>query len=122
MDRKTNFTSNELLNKKFPKMKNGYDPMEVDSVLDQIIQDYELFETNPNPVSSDTQKLLKEIEDLKRANEELKEELDNEKNKWKYVSKDHKNIHIDNYELLQRIGRLEMVIHEKLNMDPNKIR
>ena len=122
MDKKTNFTSEELLNKKFSYSKNGYNALEVDKVLDQIIEDYEKYELNSNPSGVDIEKLAKEIDSLKKENQDLKAELEKEKNKWKYISRDHKDIHIDNYELLQRIGKLEMVIHEKLNMNPDEIK
>lgn len=122
MDKKTNFTSEELLNKKFSYSKNGYNALEVDKVLDQIIEDYEKYELSSNPKGVDIDKIAKEIETLRKENQELKAELEKEKNKWKYISRDHKDIHIDNYELLQRIGRLEMVIHEKLNMNPDEIK
>ena len=121
MDKKMNFTSEELLNKKFSDAPRGYDPLEVDKVLDQIIEDYEKFEkgSSGNAVDSAT---LKEIEELRKANADLKAELDKEKNKWKYISRDYKDIHIDNYELLQRIGRLESIIYERLNMNPDEIK
>lgn len=122
MDKKTNFTSEELLNKKFSYSKNGYNALEVDKVLDQIIEDYEKYELSSNPSGVDIEKLAKEIDSLRKENQDLKAELEKEKNKWKYISKDHKDIHIDNYELLQRIGKLEMVIHEKLNMNPDEIK
>lgn len=122
MDKKTNFTSEELLNKKFSYSKNGYNALEVDKVLDQIIEDYEKYELSSNPSGVDIEKLAKEIDSLRKENQDLKAELEKEKNKWKYISRDHKDIHIDNYELLQRIGKLEMVIHEKLNMNPDEIK
>ena len=122
MDKKTNFTSEELLNKKFSYSKNGYNALEVDKVLDQIIEDYEKYELSSNPSGVDIEKLAKEIDSLRKENQDLIAELEKEKNKWKYISRDHKDIHIDNYELLQRIGKLEMVIHEKLNMNPDEIK
>lgn len=120
MDKKINFTSKELLDKRFSNTPRGYDPLEVDKVLDKIIEDYETYENIPSGI--DTEKVAKELEELKKANAELKEELEKERNKWKYISKDRKDIHIDNYELLQRIGKLEMIIYEKLNMNPEEIR
>lgn len=120
MDKKINFTSKELLDKRFSNTPRGYDPLEVDKVLDKIIEDYETYENIP--VGMDSEKTLRELKELKEANEQLKAELEKEKNKWKYISKDHKDIHIDNYELLQRIGKLEMIIYEKLHMNPEEIR
>lgn len=122
MDKKTNFTSEELLNKKFAHVNRGYDPYEVDTVLDQVIADYEMYERINNPRGLDVDRLSKEIEELKKANRDLKNELEKEKNKWKYISSGHKDIHIDNYELLQRVGKLEMVIYEELHMNPDEIK
>ena len=122
MDNKLQFSSETLLNKKFSKAKKGYDPLEVDQVLDQIIADYEIMEKSPNVSGVDIDKLAKEIEALKNENAQLKLDLEKEKNKWKYISRDHKEIHIDNYELLQRIGKLEMYISEKLNVNPDDIK
>jgi len=122
MDKKTNFTSEELLNKKFSTAPRGYDPLEVDEVLDQIIDDYRQFETNPASNTTDTSSIAKELESLKKENASLRSELEKEKSKWKYISTDQKDIHIDNYELLRRIGKLEQLIYEKLNMNPDEIK
>ena len=122
MDKNTNFTSKELLEKRFSRANRGYDPLEVDQVIDMIIEDYEKFEMSSPSSNVDSNQYAKELEELRKANEELKIELEKEKNKWKYISRDHKDIHIDNYELLQRIGKLEMIIYEKLNMNPDEIR
>ncbi len=120
MDKKLNFSAQELLDYKFGNVPQGYDPDEVDRILDKIIEDYEKME-NVSP-SVDLEKISAELEQLRRTNRELESELVKEKNKWKYVSRDHKDIHIDNYELLQRIGKLEMYIHEHMNINPDDIK
>ena len=122
MDQKTNFTSKELLEKKFSTTNRGYDPYEVDSFFDKIIEDYEKIEAIAALNGIDVDKIIKELDELKKVNSQLEEELEQEKNKWKYISKDHKDIHIDNYELLQRIGKLEMIIYEKLHINPDEIK
>ncbi len=116
---KLNCSSDELLNKKFSTSVNGYNPLEVDEYLDKIIRDYEAFEKS---LSISDNSLLEQVKTLKEENAKLRSELENEKDKWKYISKDHKNIHIDNYELLLRIGKLEKIIYEKLNMNPDEIK
>ena len=123
MDAKLNFSSEELLNKQFSKANRGYEPLEVDMVLDKIINDYETFEKVLSSSSGmDLEKMVKELKVLKEENETLKKDLEKEKDKWKYVSRDHKDIHIDNYELLNRIGKLEMLIYEKLHISPDDIK
>ena len=66
MDKKINFTSKELLNKRFSNTPRGYDPLEVDKVLDKIIEDYETYENIPSGI--DTEKVAKELEELRKAN------------------------------------------------------
>ena len=122
MDKRLKFSSQELLDVKFNNCPQGYDPLEVDKVLDSIIEDYERLESEVSNSNIDAGKLAKEVEELKAINQQLRLDLESEKNKWQYVSKDHKNIHIDNYELLQRIGRLEMYIKEHLNVNPDEIK
>lgn len=122
MEKKTNYTKEELLNKEFSIAVKGYNPLEVDQVLDKIIEDYEKFEKNKSNSSIDVDELLSQIKVLKEENEAIKEELEKERNKWKYISKDHKDIHLDNYELLLRIGKLEMYIHDKLGINPEDIK
>lgn len=122
MEKKTNYTKEELLNKEFSVAVKGYNPLEVDQVLDKIIEDYEKFEKNKSNSSVDVDELLNQIKVLKEENETIKEELEKERNKWKYISKDHKDIHLDNYELLLRIGKLEMYIHDKLGINPEDIK
>ena len=124
MDKKLNFTKEELLNHQFGNSPYGYTPLEVDEFFDKVIEDYEtLLAKNSNNVQGkDVEELASEILRLKKENESLKKELEEEKNKWKYMPKDHRYIHLDNYELLKRIGRLEMIIHEKLNINPDDIK
>ena len=112
--------SDNLASKKLPHKTKGYDPLEVDTLLDNIIADYELVESGVLLSKEEYQNLLKQIENLKKENIELKVDLDKEKGRWKYISTDS-NIHIDNLVLLERIGKLEKVIKEKLHLNPDEI-
>ena len=119
MAKDLNFDSKTLYKKKFKSAERGYDALEVDKTLDLIIEDYRLFESSS---TLDVPKLLEEISRLKRENSKLTDELTKIQSKIKYLPKDLKDVHIDNYELLQRIGKLEVVIKEKLNMNPDDIK
>ena len=112
--------SDNLANKKLPHKPKGYDPLEVDILLDSIINDYELVESGILLSKEEYQSLLKQIDALKKDNIQLKIDLDKEKGRWKYISTDS-NIHIDNLVLLERIGKLEKVIKEKLHLNPDEI-
>ena len=119
MAKECNFSSEELLNFKFKAVDRGYDPEQVDSVLDKIIDDYRLYESNSQ---INSEELLHQIEELKKANAELNELLQKEKSRVKYLPRDQKDVHIDNYELLLRIGKLEKIISEQLNISPDDIK
>ena len=119
MDKKLNFSSDELLAHQFKSDVKGYDADEVDAFLDQIIDDYQVMESS---LSQDTSKSNDEVKRLKDEIESLKDELEKEKARWKYISKDPRDLHIDNYELLKRIGKLEMYIKDKLNINPDDIK
>ena len=118
MNKDLNFSSNALLNKKFKSTERGYNPDEVDEVLDLIIDDYRKIESTS---SIDVKALLNELNELKKENARLSEELEKQKNKIKYLPKD-KTIHIDNYELLHRIGKLEMYIKEHIGSIPEELK
>ena len=118
MDKELKFSSDELLNKKFKCAEHGYDPEEVDAVLDQIIEDYRKVESESK---IDVKALLNELNELKKENAALEEELAKQKDKIKYLPKD-KVVHIDNYELLQRIGKLEMYIKDHIGSIPDELK
>ena len=104
-----------------PGTAGGYNSLEVDALLDQIIKDYETVEQNCLLSKEEYQDIKDRIANLSKENTELRVELDNEKSRWKYIKNDGKDIHIDNLELLQRIGKLERIIVEKLHLNPDKI-
>ena len=70
MKNKVNLTSVEIYNKEFPTVAQGYDPDEVDRVLDAVIEDYQYFEN----LNSDAGKNQEKITELKLNNDELLEQ------------------------------------------------
>ena len=111
----------QIVNKQFTFDRNGYNSLEVDTLLDQIVKDYETVESNVLLAKDEDESLRQEITTLKKENIKLKVELDNEKSRWKYIKNDGKDIHIDNLVLLQRIGKLEKIIYEKLHINPEDV-
>ena len=118
MAKDLNFTSQTLLDKQFKHCEQGYDPLEVDTVLDQIIEDYRELESLLDKNAS----LTEQIVQLRKEIQSLEEALAKERKRVKYLPKDQKEYHIDNFELLQRIGKLEMLIYEKLSLNPDDIK
>ena len=118
MSKDLNFSSQTLLDKQFKHSEQGYDPLEVDTVLDLIINDYQELES----LVSKNNSLEEQIIQLKKEITSLQTDLEKERKRMKYLPKDQKEYHVDNYELLLRVGKLEAIIHEKLNLNPDEIK
>lgn len=111
-------TSKDILNKEFSKNVKGYDPLEVDTFLDQVLKDYKVID---NVVIN----LNDKINDLKKENQELTNELESlkaqnvKKSKQTFVVNDYSRL--DNLELLKKISAYENKLYE-LGVDPSKMK
>ena len=114
--------SDYLANLQIPSAPRGYNCLDVDTLLDQIIKDYETVEQNHLLSQEEYQELKTKIEELTKENTKLRVDLINEQERWKYIKNDGRDIHIDNLELLQRIGKLEKIIYERLHINPDEIK
>ena len=114
-------SSDELANKEMPAKNGGYDSFSVDSLLDTIIKDYELVENGVLLTKEEYESLRAEIDSLKKQVTDAKVEADLEKMKWKDLRKNPSEVHLDNLELLKRIGKLERIIEEKMHVNPDDI-
>lgn len=117
---KHTLSSKSILDKKFKQNLKGYDPEDVDSFLDKVIEDYEKIECDFN-------ELNRQITDLKRDNETLKAQLRDkeaaisiQKSKNIALSSSHQSS-LDNLELLQRLSAYEKKLYQ-LGVDPSKIK
>ena len=117
---KHDLNSQAILNKKFAEKAIGYDPEEVDTFLDLILDDY-------HKVDEEIGELNAQIIDLKRENEALKTSLREkdaqislEKSKSIALSQIRENS-LDNLELLQRCSLYEKKLYS-LGVDPSKIK
>lgn len=114
-----NFNSKTLLDKKFSKNVKGYDALEVDTVLDEVIEDYKIYEKQSSLDKETIVKLKIEIEKLKK--ELNKKEADVELMKHKVESiPDSPNVNRQNIKYLQRISKLEKALYDQ-GVDPKKI-
>ena len=106
---KMNLDPQAILDKEFSIDFKGYNPDEVDKVLDLIIQDYQSFQK-----SLDEQKL--KIEDLERTNASLRAKLIEVEGKAK-VNDDADPITngASNVDILKRLTRLENAVFEQSN-------
>lgn len=105
---KVNFSSNDILDKEFIIKPKGYDAEQVDDFLDQIIEDYKVFEALDNQLKTinKTNSLLrKQLSDLELENEILNKKL----GEYKASTS---NANLGNIDLLKKISDLEQEIYE----------
>ena len=84
-------TSKKILEKEFKKNFKGYNVEEVDSFLDEIIQDYESFE--------------KAVAQLKEENRQLREEIENTPKRQPQPAVSAAGT--TNFDILKRLSNLE---------------
>lgn len=120
MDYKLQLNTKAILQKKFNGAKSGYNALEVDSYLDQIIEDYEKVENGKLLSIKDYDILIKKIETLMEKNKNLEIELSKCKSRLKDI-KETDSVNKDNIDLLKRINSLEKFIYEK-GFDPSTIK
>ncbi len=120
MASKFRFTYDDVLNKQFKGVTNGYDPLEVDTFLDEVLKDYALIETSVVLSVKDYQNLNNQIKELNSKNENLEIELSKAKTRLHGI-KETDVVSKDNIDILKRINALEKFLFEH-GFDPNKIK
>lgn len=116
---KLKLKSQEILDYQFQNVPRGYDALEVDKFLDNVIKDYLTIEKNSPLTKEEIQALKKQIEDLEKANENLR--IENEKLKAKVNSIAFtEGVTRDNAHLMKRIDALERYLYKK-GINPNDI-
>jgi len=114
-----NYNSKSLLDIKFDKNVKGYDALQVDETLDQVIEDYEQYDKK---IAHDK----KTIEELKAELSKVKEDLFNaeiEAKKYKNIVDSIPSgpeVNKQNIVYLKRIADLERALYKK-GVDPKKI-
>ena len=111
MSKKLNLTSQQILDKVFPGVSRGYDPLIVDQFLDVVLKDYQVIEENELLGREEIDALKEEMEKLKKENYELTVENGLLKNKTASI-KDGQGVTRDNLDLLRRIDKLEKLCYE----------
>lgn len=120
MAEKINYSANSLLNVKFTANTKGYEPNEVDSTLDKVINDYSFYEKYYEEAKKYIKQLEKEVSELNEKNHQFELDLATMKNHLKALSANGANGQ-NNLALLQRISKLENALYLK-GVDPTKIK
>ena len=59
-----NLTPKDIVNKHFKQKMRGYDSIEVDEFLDDVIQDYETYAKENQRLQMENDRLLKKVDEL----------------------------------------------------------
>ena len=120
MASKVIFNSISLGDIKFTGNSKGYNSLEVDTLLDKVIQDYEFYENFYKEAKDYIGKLQKDYKKLKDEKQAL--EIEISKNKTLIDSiKNKKGVTGDNINLYQRIDALEKALWAR-GVDPSRIK
>ena len=115
---KLSLSSRDILNKQFSKNVKGYDPLEVDQFLDQILQDYRIIDDVVVNLNDKIEKLERQLAMLENDYQDLKSSTTKER-KSTFAVNDYSRL--DNLELLKKIGAYESRLYQ-LGVDPSKIK
>ena len=117
---KVKLTSNEILDKRFTASTAGYDAVDVDTFIDEIIKDYLLIEKNLIISEHEFKELNKKIDSLNKEKTSL--EIENSKLKKRFSNiKEEDNVTTSNIELLRKLHLYEKALWDA-GIDPTKIK
>lgn len=113
-------SAKRIVDQEFSGKKPGYDALQVDEFLDEVVKDYIAFEQYSNQTSATIEDLNKTCKLLKErlAQVEIQNSVMTEK--FKNIS-DNKDVSLSNLDLLKRISLLEQALY-KTGIDPSKIK
>lgn len=114
-----NYNSKTLLDVKFSKNVKGYDALEVDETLDQVIEDYHHYEKQTELDKKTIEELNKEISKLKEDLRKTEVECKRLQNEVDSIP-DDPDVNRGNIQLLKRISVLEKALYKK-GVDPKKL-
>jgi DivIVA domain-containing protein len=121
MELKLTLTSEQILNKKFNGDVKGYASDEVDSFLDQVLEQFQLIERFTMEIYPLYQKALGVSEAQKKRIEELEIEMVTIRDRLSELREIiAKKFPEDRLELVKRVSQLEKALY-KVGVDPNKI-
>ena len=116
---KLKLKAEEIANYKFRNSPRGYDALEVDRYLDQIIKDYLSVENGGLVSELELDAANKKIAELEEKINKLT--IENEKLAKKATINKGNNVNSDNVKILKRIDALERYLYKK-GINPDTIK
>ena len=120
MDLKLKHSTDEILEHEFKSNTAGYDALEVDMYMDEIVQDYYAIQQYSEKAEARLKELEKENHSLKEQKDKFEAENAVLSEKIKMLSANESGS-LANIDLLKRISVLEQALY-KLGKDPTKIK
>ncbi len=133
MEKKVNFTPDDILRKKFPRNVKGYDPFEVDTFLDKVIADYQTYEatiagletqianlsSESGNFNAEKETLIRNIDKIREEKRELEVKIASLENRIGGIRKSDAPT-AENLKLLKRLRSLEEFLYSH-GYNPNEI-
>ena len=117
---KTKLTPSKIVDKEFSAKKHGYDALEVDKFLDEIVDDYVSMEQYISKLEKEYEEVMKTAKLYKSRLEQA--EIQNEVMREKLGGiSDNKQASLSNLDLLKKISSLEQALY-KLGVDPSTMK
>ena len=107
MAKELNLTAQEIFEKEFHVDIKGYAPAEVDEFLDQIIEDYQVYDEKMEELGQALSRYEEKIKELQQEIYTLQSEKTNLEEKG---NADYINGNSDTVDILKRIARLEKAV------------
>ena len=104
------YSPKDILQKEFKtKMMNGYDPIEVDEFLDNVIKDYEAYNKELLSLQEENSRLMAKLDQLSKAQQTPR-----------VAQEVPKSAAVTNFDILKRLSNLEReVFGKKLDETPS---
>ncbi len=102
------FSARDILEKEFKTKMRGYDPVEVDEFLDNVIKDYDAYTKELSNIQEENQRLNAKIDQLSKS----------QKTMSRIQQDTPKSSAVTNFDILKRLSNLEKeVFGSKLTSD-----
>lgn len=102
----------DILNKKFSASLKGYNPLEVDLFLDQVLYTIDLKDKKIDSLTSEVQSLKKSLDDLTEKNINISREFSFFKKRFKNINEDDVLKNASTIELIQKVNVYERKLNE----------
>lgn len=102
----------DILNKKFSASLKGYNPLEVDLFLDQVLYTIDLKDKKIDSLTSEVQSLKKSLDDLNEKNKNISREFSFFKKRFKNINEDDVLKNASTIELIQKVNVYERKLNE----------